>query len=148
MVVVLEPREVRGIINDKDAYPFWTYGGKVPGPFLRVRVGDTVEVHLRNPKSNSFPHSVDFHAGSGPGGGGKVSQTPPGQESVFTFRASNPGLYVYHCATPDIPTHVTRGMYGLILVEPENGLPPVEREFYVMQGDFYAKPGRGGLDFD
>ncbi len=149
VVVYLEAKEVDGWISSDNTYRFWTYGGKVGGPFLRVRVGDTVEVHLKNDPNNKFPHSVDFHAATGPGGGGKVSQTNPGQESVFVFKALNPGLYVYHCATPDIPTHVAHGMYGLILVEPEGGLPKVDREFYIMQGDFYAKGGdKGHLEFD
>lgn len=151
VVVNLETNELNGWITDDNTYEYWTYGGKVPGPFIRVREGDTVEFHLTNDKNSKFPHSIDLHSVSGPGGGGAVTQTNPGEESVFTWKALNPGLYVYHCATADIPTHVTKGMYGLVLVEPKEGLAPVDKEFYVMQGDFYAKgtPGqKGHLEFD
>jgi len=135
----LEAVEVEGRLADGAAYTFWTYGGKVPGPFLRIRVGDTVEVHLKNPATNTMMHSVDFHAVTGPGGGAVFTQSKPGEETMFTFKALNPGLFVYHCATPMIPHHISNGMYGLILVEPEAGLPVVEREFYVMQGEIYTQ---------
>ncbi len=110
----------------------------MPGPFFRVRVGDTVEVHLKNDPNSLMPHSVDFHAVTGPGGGGAVTSTPPGRESSFTFKPLNPGLFVYHCATTPVAMHIANGMYGMILVEPEGGLPPVDREFYVMQGEIYT----------
>jgi nitrite reductase (NO-forming) len=71
------------------------------------------------------------------------SNTPPGQETVFTFKALLPGIYVYHCATPMVAEHIANGMYGMILVEPEGGLPPVDREFYVMQGEIYTKEAFG-----
>lgn len=134
----LEAVEVKGQLADGTTYTFWTFNGKVPGPFFRVRVGDTVEVHFRNSPNSTMPHSVDFHAVTGPGGGAVLTQTPPGEERVFTFKAMNPGLYVYHCATPMVAQHIANGMYGLILVEPEGGLPPVDREFYVMQGEIYT----------
>jgi nitrite reductase (NO-forming) len=143
----LEAIELEGRLADEAAYTFWTYNGKVPGPFLRIRAGDTVEVHLKNPATNTMEHSVDFHAVTGPGGGAASTHTNPGQETMFTFKALNPGLYVYHCASAMIPHHISNGMYGLILVEPENGLPAVDREFYVMQGEIYTQetfgtPGR------
>ena len=131
--------ELEGRLADGAAYTFWTFGGKVPGPFLRIRVGDTVEVHLINPASNTMMHSVDFHAVTGPGGGAVFTQSKPGEETMFTFKALNPGVFVYHCASPMIPHHISNGMYGLILVEPEGGLPPVDREFYVMQGEIYTQ---------
>jgi nitrite reductase (NO-forming) len=90
-----------------------------------------------------MPHSVDFHAVTGPGGGAVMTQTPPGGETTFTARAINPGLYVYHCATPMVAQHIANGMYGLILVEPEEGLPEVDREFYVMQGELYTNEAFG-----
>lgn len=136
--VDLETSEVTASLADGSAYTFWTFNGKVPGPFLRVRVGDTVEVFLRNAAGSTMLHSVDFHAVTGPGGGAVATQTQPGGETTFTFKALNPGLYVYHCATPMVAHHITNGMYGLILVEPEGGLPPVDREFYVMQGELYT----------
>jgi nitrite reductase (NO-forming) len=106
---------------------------------IRVRVGDTVEVHLKNGEDSALIHSVDFHAATGPGGGAGATQAEPGQEKSFTFKALVPGLYVYHCATPMVAHHIANGMYGLILVEPEGGLPPVDREFYVMQGEVYTQ---------
>jgi nitrite reductase (NO-forming) len=105
---------------------------------IRVRAGDTIEVHLKNADSSTMLHSVDFHATTGPGGGAVATQTEPGGETTFTFKAINPGLYVYHCATPMVADHIANGMYGLILVEPEGGLPEVDREFYVMQGEIYT----------
>jgi nitrite reductase (NO-forming) len=137
--VDLEAVEVVGRLDEESTYPFWTFNGRVPGPFLRVRVGDTVEVHLQNRPTSRMIHSVDFHAVTGPGGGAILTQTPPGEEHVFTFKALNPGLYVYHCATPMVAHHISSGMYGLILVEPEGGLPRVDREFYVMQGELYTQ---------
>jgi nitrite reductase (NO-forming) len=110
----------------------------VPGKFIRIRQGDTVEFHLRNHPDSKMPHNIDLHAVTGPGGGATSSFTAPGHESQFTFKALNPGLYVYHCATAPVGMHVANGMYGLILVEPPEGLPPVDKEFYVMQGDFYT----------
>lgn len=148
VVMTLETKELNGFIAKDTTYNFWTYGGKLPGPFLRAKVGDTIELHLKNDKSSKFPHSVDMHAVTGQGGGGGVSQTNPGQESVATFKALQPGLFLYHCATPDIAQHMANGMSGLILIEP-NGLPKVDKEFYIMQYDMYAKGGKTGhLDYD
>lgn len=137
--VDLEAVELEGQLADGSTYTYWTFNGTVPGPFLRVRVGDQVEVHLKNAANSTMTHSVDFHAVTGPGGGAAVTQTAPGQESRFTFKALNPGLYVYHCATPMVAHHLANGMYGLILVEPEGGLPEVDHEFYVMQGEIYTE---------
>jgi nitrite reductase (NO-forming) len=142
--------EVNGILADGATYRFMTFDGKVPGPMLRLRVGDTVELHLHNQAESQLPHSIDLHAVTGPGGGAVYAQTLPGQETVFTFQALQPGLYVYHCATPSIGHHISSGMYGLVLVEPEGGLPPVDHEFYIMQGELYtAQPfgTPGQLDF-
>lgn len=129
---------MEGQLADGTTFTYWTFNGAVPGPFFRVRLGDTIEVHMTNNTSSSMNHSVDFHAVTGPGGGAVMTQTQPGQESVFTAKALNVGLFVYHCATPMVAHHISNGMYGLILVEPEGGLPPVDREFYVMQGDIYT----------
>lgn len=138
VVVHLEVKELTRSISEGVDYTFWTFGGDVPGKFMRVRAGDTVEFHLQNHPDNKMPHNIDLHAVTGPGGGAASSFTAPGHESQFTFRALNPGLYVYHCATAPVGMHVANGMYGLILVEPPEGLPPVDHEFYVMQGDFYT----------
>jgi nitrite reductase (NO-forming) len=128
-------------------YNFWTFGGTVPGSFIRVREGDLVEFTLRNHHSSTVPHNIDLHAVSGPGGGAEASLTIPGHETVFSFRATKPGLYVYHCATAPVALHVANGMYGLILVEPKEGLPPVDHEFYVMQSDFYTEGAHGEKGF-
>ena len=130
--------ELEGRLAQGTTFGYWTFNGKVPGPFLRVRVGDTLEVHLKNAADSSMIHSVDFHAATGPGGGAAATQTDPGHEKMVRFKALVPGLYVYHCATPMVAHHIANGMYGLILVEPEGGLPPVDREFYVMQGEIYT----------
>ncbi|HEV8464670.1 MAG TPA: copper-containing nitrite reductase [Pseudolabrys sp.] len=134
----LETVELVGQLDDKTTYNYWTFNGKVPGPLVRVRVGDTVEVHLKNAANSVMVHSVDFHGATGPGGGAEFTQTDPGKETIVTFKALVPGLFVYHCATPSVPHHITNGMYGLLLVEPEGGLPQVDREFYVMQGELYT----------
>jgi nitrite reductase (NO-forming) len=151
--VDLETVELTGQLDDKTTYTYWTFNGKVPGPFIRVRVGDAVEVHLKNSEKSLMIHSVDFHGATGPGGGAEFTQTDPGAETVFTFKALVPGIFVYHCATPSVPTHITNGMYGLLLVEPEGGLPQVDREFYVMQGEIYTvKPfgtsGEQEMDYE
>ncbi len=138
VVVHLEVREVNLPISDGVEYTFWTFGGHVPGKFIRVRQGDTVEFHLQNHPDSKMPHNIDLHAVTGPGGGATSSFTAPGHESQFTFKALNPGLYVYHCATAPVGMHIANGMYGLILVEPPQGLSKVDREFYIMQGDFYT----------
>ncbi len=143
VVVNLEVREVVMRIADGVEYTFWTYGGTVPGSFIRIREGDVVEFHLNNHPSSKLPHNIDLHAVTGSGGGAASSFTAPGHSSRFTFKALNPGLYVYHCATAPVPMHIGNGMYGLILVEPKDGLPKVDKEYYVMQGDFYTSGAYG-----
>ncbi len=118
VIVKIEAHEVVGRLADGVEYTFWTFGGKVPGPFVRVRAGDLVEVHLSNHPDSKMPHNIDLHAVTGPGGGAASSFTAPGHTSVFSFKAINPGLYVYHCATAPVGMHVANGMYGLIYVEP------------------------------
>jgi nitrite reductase (NO-forming) len=147
VIVNLEVKEVTKRLADGVEYTFWTFGGNVPGSFIRIREGDFVEFHLHNNQNNKMPHNIDLHAVSGPGGGAAASFTAPGHSSEFSFQALNPGLYVYHCATAPVGMHIANGMYGLILVEPKEGLPPVDREFYVMQGEFYTagKFGDAGL---
>ena len=145
--------ELVGELSDNATYTYWTFNSRVPGPFIRVRVGDTVEVHLKNASDSLMVHSVDFHGATGPGGGAAFTQTDPGTEKIVTFQALMPGLFVYHCATPSVPNHITNGMYGLLLVEPEGGLPRVDREFYVMQGELYTvnpfgAPGEQEFDYD
>ncbi|HWE43708.1 MAG TPA: copper-containing nitrite reductase [Gemmatimonadaceae bacterium] len=139
VIVNLEVIEKPMRLADSVEYTMWTFGGSVPGSFIRVREGDLVEFHLRNAANSTMPHNIDLHAVTGPGGGARASLTVPGGESVFSFTAMNPGLFVYHCATSPVPMHMANGMYGMILVEPKEGLPKVDREFYVMQSEFYTK---------
>ncbi|MGD9897393.1 MAG: multicopper oxidase domain-containing protein [Candidatus Methylacidiphilaceae bacterium] len=135
--------EVEGRLAEGASFPYWTFDGQVPGPFLRVRVGDTLEIHLANDPKSRMVHSVDFHAAWGFSGGAAATQTIPGQEKIFTFRALNPGLYLYHCGTPMVAQHIANGMYGLILVEPAGGLPKVDREFYIMEAEIYTSAPMG-----
>jgi nitrite reductase (NO-forming) len=143
LVVNMEIKEQEGEMVDGTKYIYWTFGGSVPGSFIRTRVGDEIEFHLKNHPDNKLPHNIDLHAVTGQGGGAASSIVAPGHEKVFNFKVLNPGLYVYHCATAPVGMHIANGMYGLILVEPEGGLPPVDKEFYVMQGDFYTKGSYG-----
>lgn len=192
--VALEAIVVQGKLADGVTYEYWTYNRQVPGPFIRVREGDTVEVSLfHNPaghahaslplKESDFAlagpfgisvanasaghgdevdahtagmpdaanahatHSVDLHSVLGPGGGAMLTQVADGTTKTFAFKAMRPGIYIYHCASPHIPTHIANGMYGMILVEPKEGMPKVDKEFYVMQGEFYTtgKTGEKGL---
>ena len=153
VIVNLDVIEKTMRLADSVQYTMWTFGGSVPGSFIRVREGDLVELHLRNAAGNTMPHNIDLHAVTGPGGGAKVSLVIPGHESVFTFTALNPGLFIYHCATSPVPMHMANGMYGMILVEPKGGLPKVDHEYYVMQSEFYTKgaygaPGLQTLDIE
>ena len=138
VIVQLDVVEKDMAISEGVTYTFWTFGGTVPGSFIRVRQGDTVVFHLRNMPDSKMPHNIDLDGVTGPGGGAASSFTAPGHVSRFTFKALNAGLYVYHCATAPVGMHVANGMYGLILVEPPEGMPPVDKEYYVMQGDFYT----------
>ncbi len=143
--------EKEGQLDDGTTYTYWTFNGTVPGPFMRVREGDTVELHLTNPADSKMTHSIDLHAVNGPGGGATVMQVAPGEEKQFTFKALNPGIFIYHCATPSVAHHIAQGMYGMILVEPAGGLAPVDHEYYVMQGDMYTSQTfgtKGHLDFN
>ncbi len=143
VIVHLETIEKVGQMTDGVKYTYWTFGGSVPGSFIRVREGDEVEFHLNNHPSSKMPHNIDLHAVTGPGGGAASSFTAPGHSSKFSFKALNPGLFVYHCATAPVGMHIANGMYGLILVEPKDGMPKVDKEFYVMQSEFYTKGSYG-----
>ena len=136
--VTLTTHEVTAELADGTTYDFWTFDYTVPGPMIRVMVGDTVELTLVNPPESASGHNIDLHAVNGPGGGAAVTNVMPGESKTFTFKALNPGIYVYHCAFPPAQHHIAQGMYGAILVEPVGGLPPVDREFYIMQGDWYT----------
>ena len=134
-------------------YTYWTFNGDVPGQMIRVREGDTVEVEFSNHPTSTVPHNVDFHASTGPGGGAAATFTAPGRTSTFRWKALQSGLYIYHCAVAPVGMHIGNGMYGLVLVEPKEGLPKVDKEFYIVQGDFYTKgkygePGLQPFDMD
>lgn len=181
VVYNLETKEVIAEIMPGVTYEYWTFDGTVPGPFLRVKEGDDVEIRLTHKEDghshtmlDNFSinpvlangndvhepgeeheehekHSIDLHAVIGPGGGASLTQVEAGKTLAFQFKATRPGLYVYHCASAHIPTHVANGMYGLILVEPKEGLAPVDKEFYVTQGEFYTKGEfgqKGHQEFD
>ncbi len=153
VIVNLEVTEVEKEIAPGVRYTLWTFGGEVPGKMIRVRQGDVVELHLQNNPNSKMPHNIDLHAVTGPGGGAEGTFTAPGKQTQITFRAQNPGLYVYHCATAPVPMHVANGMYGLILVEPPEGLGWADREYYVMQGELYTsgkyhEPGLQTFDMD
>ena len=143
LIVDMEILEEEGTMTDGTTYIYWTFGGSVPGSFIRTRVGDEVEFTLSNHPDNKLPHNIDLHAVTGPGGGATSSFVAPGHKKTFSFKTLNPGLYVYHCATAPVGMHIANGMYGLILVEPAGGLPKVDKEYYIMQGDFYTKGDNG-----
>lgn len=147
LIVKMEVIERVGTMTDGVEYIYWTFGGSVPGSFIRTRIGDEIEFHLMNHPDNKLPHNIDLHAVTGSGGGASSSFVAPGHEVQFSFKVLNEGIFVYHCATAPVGMHIANGMYGLILVEPEGGLEPVDREYYVMQGDFYTggKYGQPGL---
>ena len=134
-------------------YTYWTFNGDVPGQMIRVREGDTVEVEFSNNPNSTVPHNVDFHASNGTGGGAAATFTAPGRTSTFRWKALQSGLYIYHCAVAPVGMHIGNGMYGLVLVEPKEGLPKVDKEFYIVRGDFYTKgkygePGLQPFDMD
>ncbi len=146
VVVNLEANEWVGPLSDDNNYEFWGFNKTVPGPMIRVMVGDTVEIRLKNHKDSKESHNIDFHAITGPGGGASLLNSEPGQESGGKFKMIIPGIFLYHCATasPSIPEHIANGMYGTIIVEPVGGLKPVEKEFQITESEFYTKEGEKG----
>lgn len=142
--ITITANEVISEITPGTTYNYWTFDKKVPGPFLRARINDTITITLKNDASNLHQHSIDLHSVNGPGGGANVLFANPGEDATFTFKATHPGLYVYHCASPPSPAaHMAHGQYGLILIEPEEGLKPVDKEFYIMQGELYTQGNTG-----
>ena len=143
----LDVREVISEISPGIYYNYWTYNGQTPGPMLRVREGDTIELSLTNDPSSLHHHNIDLHAVTGQGGGASLTEVLPGETKTFRWKALNPGLYIYHCAMPNVSTHNSHGQYGLILVDPIEGLPQVDKEFYIVQGELYTvgQLGKKGL---
>ncbi len=147
--VHLDSTVKRTEISSGVTYEYWAFNDHVPGPFIRAKVGDTLEVHVTNSDASGMPHNVDFHAVTGPGGGATVTTVVQGEERVAWFKLLHPGLFIYHCAAPPVMEHIANGMYGLILVEPKQGLPKVDREFYVLQSEFYTKePAEGATHLE
>lgn len=136
-------KEVIAEMADGTTFNYWIFDTTVPGPFLRVKEGDTVRLTIHNDETSLHPHNIDLHAVTGPGGGAAATIVAPGESKTITFKALNAGLFIYHCAFGNPGLHMTHGMYGLILVEPKGGLPPVDKEFYIVQGEFYSEGGMG-----
>ncbi len=145
--ISLTAQEVISQIAPGIYFNYWTYNGQTPGPMLRVREGDTVEISLTNDPSSLHHHNIDLHAVTGPGGGASVTDVNPGETKTFRWKALAPGLYVYHCAMPNVSTHNSHGQYGLILVDPKTGFAKADKEFYLMQGELYTAGdlGKKGL---
>lgn len=151
VIITMTAKEVISEVAPDIYFNYWTYDGRVPGPFLRVKEGDTVILSLTNDKTSLHPHNIDLHSVTGPGGGAVLTNVKPGETKTFKWKALNPGLYIYHCAMPNVSSHNSHGQYGLILVEPKEGLPPVDREFYITQGEIYTMGNlgkRGLMAFD
>ncbi|MFB6278173.1 MAG: copper-containing nitrite reductase [Salinibacter sp.] len=151
--ITLTCEEVTAEIEPGVEFSYMTFDGQVPGPMIRVRQGDTVEFTLENAPASAMPHNIDFHAVYGTGGGAEATMAPPGNAQSISFRAEYPGAFIYHCAVPNLDYHISSGMFGLIFVEPEEGLPPVDREFYLGQQEVYTdKPvgedGSHAFDFE
>ena len=117
----------------------WTFNGTVPGPAIRVKVGDTIRVTLKNPTTAAVSHSIDFHA-SQVAWNDEMRSIAPGEELVYEWRADYAGVWMYHCGTSPALHHIANGMYGMVIVEPEDGLPPVDAEFAVVQSEWYLGP--------
>jgi len=131
----------------------WTFGGQVPGPTVRARVGDKIRFTMTNRSDEPVPgmqvvaapmmHSMDFHAAM-VSPQDKYRSIAPGQTITFEFTANYPGIFMYHCGTPMILEHIASGMYGAVVVEPRDGYPTkVDREYVIVQSEFYAKPDPG-----
>jgi nitrite reductase (NO-forming) len=117
----------------------WTFGGSVPGPVIRVKVGDTIRVHLVNPPENALSHSIDFHA-SQVAWNDEMRSIAPGEELVYEWTADYAGVWMYHCGTAPALHHIANGMYGMVIVEPAEGLPAVDAEFALVQSEWYLGP--------
>ncbi|PCR90112.1 copper-containing nitrite reductase [Natrinema ejinorense] len=136
-------------------FEYMTFGGQVPGPMIRVRRGDRVNLTFDVPEDlNMAAHNMDFHAVYGPGGGAEATTIAPGDDPArISFTADYAGVFIYHCAIPNMDQHISSGMFGSILVEPEDGLPEVDHEYYLGQHEIYTdgdvgEAGHHSFDFD
>lgn len=145
--ITLESREMTAEIEDGVQFKFMTFGGQVPGPMIRVRQGDTIILTHKNASNNTTIHNVDFHSVYGTGGGSEATLCPPGISRTIKFKVLYPGAFIYHCAVPNLDMHISSGMFGMIVVEPPEGLPEVDHEFYFGQHEVYTdkKAGEKGM---
>lgn len=145
--VTLETKEVVSEIEPGVVFHYMTFGGQIPGPMIRVRQGDTIHFTLKNSSSNTTAHNIDLHAVYGTGGGNEATIVGPGESKSMIFKAMYPGAFIYHCAVPNMDMHISSGMFGMIVVEPPEGLRKVDHEFYFGQNEIYTdKPaGKKGL---
>ncbi len=141
--IELEAKEVMGEIEKGTKFHYMTFNGQIPAPMLRVRQGDTIILTLKSNLHNMMLHNIDLHAVYGSGGGADATYVTPGSAQTIKFKAMYPGAFAYHCAVPGMDQHVSSGMFGLILVEPQEGLTKVNREFYIGQNEIYIK-GKAG----
>lgn len=141
--ITLTCEEMKAEIEPGVTFSYMTFGGRVPGPMIRVRQGDTVRFTLENLPDSVMVHNMDFHAVYGTGGGAEATNVAPGQAERIQFKATYPGAFIYHCAVPSFDYHVSSGMFGMIVVEPPEGLPPVDHEFYLAQQEVYTNKAAG-----
>ena len=141
--ITLETVEVVAEIEPGVTFDYMTFGGQIPGPMIRIRQGDTVEFTLKSASGNIMPHNIDFHAVYGTGSGAEATLVVAGQTNGMVFRAMYPGAFIYHCAVPTLDHHISSGMFGMIVVEPWEGLPPVDHEFYLGQHEVYTDQPAG-----
>jgi len=150
--ISMETKELTAEIAPGVTFDYMTFDGQVPGPMVRVREGDRIHMELTNPEDSNLPHNIDFHAAYGPGGGAEDTTITPGETAEIEFTAMYPGVHIYHCAVSGFDHHIASGMFGAILVEPEGGLPEVDRELYFGQHEIYTgEQGESGdltFDFD
>src|SRR6478752_8141333 len=124
----------------------WTFNGTVPGPVIRVHLGDKVRIHLKNPATNQLSHSVDFHA-SQVAWNDEMTSIKPGEEKIYEWHADYAGVWMYHCGTAPALHHIANGMYGMVIVEPKEGLPKVDKEFALVQSEWYLGPQGQPVDY-
>lgn len=146
-IVEQEMTVAEGYTQTVFAYGLTPETATVPGPTIRVKVGDTLRVTFKNPETNVMPHSLDFHA-SMVAWNDEMRDILPGEELVYEFTASYAGVFMYHCGTAGALSHIQNGMYGMIIVEPEGGLASVDREFFIVQSEWYLGQQGAAGDLD
>jgi len=153
--ITVRTERVTAEIEPGVTFDYMTFEGQVPGPMVRVRRGDRVNLTFEVPEDlNAAAHNMDFHAVYGPGGGADATTIAPGDDPTqISFTADYAGVFIYHCAIPNMDQHISAGMFGSILVEPEDGLPEVDTEYYLGQHEIYTdgdlgEEGHHGFDFD